>query len=70
LEVLSAAAASASGPLDHNESKKSTESNQNPKQTKQGVYVSHHGLSIYIKKSIFRQKKNYGNSNISACKHI
>jgi hypothetical protein len=31
---------------------------------KQGV---HHtcGLAIYIKKGILRQKKNYGNSNIS-----
>jgi hypothetical protein len=30
--------------------------------------VSHCGLAIYIKKSILRQKKNYGNSNISKCK--
>jgi len=28
------------------------------------------GLAIYIKKSILRQKKNYGNSNISPCKNI
>jgi hypothetical protein len=33
--------------------------------------VSHYGLAIYIlKKSILRQKKNYGNSNISPCKKI
>jgi hypothetical protein len=32
--------------------------------------VSHYdGLAIYIKK-ILRQKKNYGNSNISPCKKI
>jgi hypothetical protein len=32
--------------------------------------VSHCGLTIYIKKSILRQKKNYGNSNISPSKYI
>jgi hypothetical protein len=33
--------------------------------------VSHYGLAIYIfLKSILRQKKNYGNSNISPCKNI
>ncbi len=32
--------------------------------------VWHCGLAIYIKKSILRQKKNYGNSNISPCKNI
>jgi hypothetical protein len=33
--------------------------------------VSHYGLAIYMKISIFRQKKNYKNySNISACKNI
>jgi hypothetical protein len=35
--------------------------------------TSHYdGLAIYIKKSIIlrRQKKNYGNSNISPCKNI
>jgi hypothetical protein len=32
--------------------------------------VSHWGLAIYIKKCILRQKKNYGNSNISPCKNI
>jgi hypothetical protein len=32
--------------------------------------MSHYGLAIYIKKSILRQKKNYGNSNISPCKNI
>jgi hypothetical protein len=31
--------------------------------------VSHCGLAIYIK-SILKQKKNYGNSNISSCKNI
>jgi hypothetical protein len=31
--------------------------------------VSHCGLAIYIKK-ILRQKKNYGNLNISPCKNI
>jgi hypothetical protein len=31
--------------------------------------VSQCGLAIYIKKYI-RQKKNYGNSNISPCKYI
>jgi hypothetical protein len=35
-----------------------------------GVCHSHCGLAIYIKKSILRQKKNYGNSNISSCKNI
>jgi hypothetical protein len=30
--------------------------------------VSQCGLAIYILKSILRQKKNYGNSNISQCK--
>jgi len=28
----------------------------------------HHGLAIYNNKKILRQKKNYGNSNISPCK--
>jgi hypothetical protein len=28
--------------------------------------VAHCGLAIYIKKSILRQKMNYGNSNISS----
>jgi hypothetical protein len=28
------------------------------------------GLAIYIKKLSLRQKKNYGNSNISPCKSI
>jgi hypothetical protein len=32
--------------------------------------VSHCGLTIYIKKSILRQKKNYGNSNMSPSKYI
>jgi hypothetical protein len=33
--------------------------------------VSHCGLAVYILKSILRQKKNYGNSNIiSPCKNI
>jgi hypothetical protein len=32
--------------------------------------VSHHGLAIYIKKSILRRKKKYENSNISPCKNI
>jgi len=32
--------------------------------------VSQCGSAIYIKKSILRQKKNYGNSNISRCKKI
>jgi hypothetical protein len=32
--------------------------------------ASHCDLAIYIKKSILRQKKNYGNSNISPCKNI
>jgi hypothetical protein len=32
--------------------------------------VSHGGLAICIKRSISRQKKNYGNSNISLCKNI
>jgi len=32
--------------------------------------VTHGGLAIYILKSILRQKKNYGNSNISPCKNI
>jgi hypothetical protein len=32
--------------------------------------VSHCGLAIYIKRGILRQKKNYGNSNISPCKNI
>jgi gamma-glutamyl phosphate reductase len=31
--------------------------------------VSHCGLAIYILKSILRQKKNDGNSNISLCKN-
>jgi hypothetical protein len=31
--------------------------------------VSHYGISIYIKK-ILKQKKNYGNFNISLCKNI
>ncbi len=31
-------------------------------------YMSHCGLAIYIK--MLRQKKNYGNSNISPCKNI
>jgi hypothetical protein len=31
--------------------------------------VSHCGLAIYIKR-VLRQKKNYGNSNISPCKNI
>jgi hypothetical protein len=30
--------------------------------------MSHSGLAIYIKKCILRQKKNYENANISACK--
>jgi hypothetical protein len=32
--------------------------------------VSHWRLAIYIKTLILRQKKNYGNSNISPCKNI
>jgi hypothetical protein len=32
--------------------------------------LSHYGLAIYIKKYVKRQKKNYGNSNISPCKNI
>jgi hypothetical protein len=33
--------------------------------------VSHCGLANYIKKSILRQRKNYGNSNVnSPCKNI
>jgi len=32
--------------------------------------VSHCGLAIYILKSILRQKKKYGNSNISPCNDI
>jgi hypothetical protein len=32
--------------------------------------VSHCGLAIYILKVFLRQKKNYGNSNISPCKNI
>jgi hypothetical protein len=32
--------------------------------------VSQCGLAMYIKKRILRQKKNYGNSNISPGKHI
>jgi hypothetical protein len=39
---------------------------KNPKETRG---VSYCGLAIYIKK-ILRQKKNYGNSNISPCKNI
>jgi hypothetical protein len=31
--------------------------------------LSHSGLAIYILKRILRQKKNYGNSNISPCKN-
>jgi hypothetical protein len=40
------------------------------RKNKQTRGVSHCGLTIYIKKSILRQKKNYGNSNISPCKNI
>jgi hypothetical protein len=32
--------------------------------------MSHCDLAIYIKKSILRQKKNYGNSNISSGQNI
>jgi hypothetical protein len=32
-------------------------------------FGTHCGLAIYIKKSILRQKKNYGNSNISPCEN-
>jgi hypothetical protein len=32
--------------------------------------VLHCGLAIYIEKKILRQKKKYGNSNISPCKNI
>jgi hypothetical protein len=32
--------------------------------------VSHCGLANYFKKSILRQRKNYGNSNNSPCKNI
>jgi len=32
--------------------------------------VSNCSLAIYIKKGILREKKNYGNSNISPCKNI
>jgi hypothetical protein len=32
--------------------------------------VSHCGLAIYTLKNVLRQKKNYGNSNISPCKNI
>jgi hypothetical protein len=32
--------------------------------------VSHCGLAIYIKKYLKAKKKNYENSNISACKNI
>jgi len=32
--------------------------------------VSHCGLAISTLKSILKQKKNYGNSNISPCKNI
>jgi hypothetical protein len=32
--------------------------------------VPHCGLGPFTLKSILRQKKNYGNSNISACKNI
>jgi len=32
--------------------------------------MSHHGLAIYIKNDLKKQKKNYGNSNISPCKNI
>jgi hypothetical protein len=33
--------------------------------------VPHNGLAIFtLLKSILRQKKNYGNSNIAACKNI
>jgi hypothetical protein len=39
-----------------------------PNKTSRGE--SHCGLAIYIKKGILRQKKNYGNSNISPCKNI
>jgi hypothetical protein len=35
-----------------------------------GLSSSHCGLAIYIKKSILRPKKNYGNSNISPCKNL
>jgi len=35
------------------------------------VCVTHYGLAIYNKKKyLLRQKKNYGNSNISPCKNI
>jgi hypothetical protein len=37
---------------------------------KQTRGVSHCSLAIYIKKSILRQKTNYGNSKISPCKSI
>ncbi len=32
--------------------------------------VSHCGLANYFKKSILRQRKNYGNSNNSPCKNM
>jgi hypothetical protein len=31
--------------------------------------VSHHGLAVYIKKYL-KEKKNYGNSNISPCENV
>jgi hypothetical protein len=40
------------------------------KETNKTMGVSHYGLAIYILKSILRQKKNYGNSNISPCNDI
>jgi hypothetical protein len=45
--------------------------NNNNKQKQRGVCVTHYGLAIYNKKKyLLRQKKNYGNSNISPCKNI
>jgi hypothetical protein len=41
----------------------------NTKKHKETRGVSYCGLAIYIKK-VSRQKKNYGNSNISPCKNI
>jgi hypothetical protein len=48
--------------FEHNENKK--------KQTKTTWSVSHCGLWPVTLKHILRQKKNYGNSNISPCKNI
>ncbi len=46
-----------------------TNKQTNKQASKQTRGVSHYGLAIYLK-SILRQKKNDGNSNISPCKNI